>query len=313
MEGVRALVRGLAVGVTLAALAGCARGHAAARAARSAAGLGVSSTSTRRSVEQSLDRIEAELRDRRGQSIVTRLDHADAARSAGQRLPSTETLVFGDRESTARLLRRNQLAALDVPFTVLAWDEEASDQATEIVHSTPEYVASRFEFEGAPELDEVRTAFAELVTAGAGSGSTANVNAQTASPEQGVVTRRAQGSVPEAVARLEAAVSGAEGLSVVESVDLQSDARRAREELRPTTLVLFGAPAIGTRLMRARREVGLDLPQRMVIYENEDGETRVAYNDPRYLARRHGVRGEETAFSRLDRRLESLAEAAAGG
>lgn len=226
------------------------------------------------------------------------------------RLPSTGVIVFGDPAGTTPLLERNQLAGLDVPLTVLAWDEADPDEATELVHATPEYLAARYALRGAPELGRIGATLRSLVEEGAGLGAAPAFGVGSPGPGEGIVSRRAEGDVRETVERLERAIEEQPGLTMVDTIDYRREARRERTRLRPTTLVLFSDPRVGTALMRARREAGMEFPQRILVYEDGGGATHVAYDDPRYLVRRHGIAGEEPVVRQLEGKLEALARAA---
>ncbi|MGD1896552.1 MAG: DUF302 domain-containing protein [Phormidesmis sp.] len=77
------------------------------------------------------------------------------------------------------------------------------------------------------------------------------------------------------------------GLTVFTTVDHAQNAAGADLTLPPTRVVIFGNPKLGTPLMQCAQSIAIDLPQKMLIWENENGEVTVAYNDPRYLGGRH--------------------------
>ena len=76
-------------------------------------------------------------------------------------------------------------------------------------------------------------------------------------------------------------------------------------ELRPTEVLIFGSPRAGTPLMQAAQTVGIDLPLKPLVWQDEDGTTWLAYNDPQWLAQRHGV------DAGLDRTFHAMADALA--
>jgi len=73
-------------------------------------------------------------------------------------------------------------------------------------------------------------------------------------------------------------------------------------ELRPTEVLIFGNSQAGTPLMRAVQTIGIDLPLKALVWQDEGGATWLAYNDPQWLARRHG------ADAGLDRTLRAMAD-----
>ena len=82
--------------------------------------------------------------------------------------------------------------------------------------------------------------------------------------------------------------------------------------LRPTELLIFGNPRAGTPLMQAKQTIGIDLPLKVLAWEDASGSVWVTYNDPAWLAARHGL-GEDTAeaVDGMARALAKFAEAAA--
>lgn len=115
--------------------------------------------------------------------------------------------------------------------------------------------------------------------------------------------------VPTTVARLTTAIEGA-GARVVAAVDHQANAATADLELPPTTVVIFGNPVAGTPLMQADRRVALDLPQKVLVWQEGDV-TRVGYLEPAALAGRYGIDPETTpAVGAMTMALAKVTDAA---
>jgi uncharacterized protein (DUF302 family) len=89
---------------------------------------------------------------------------------------------------------------------------------------------------------------------------------------------------------LDALVSGLDrrGVPVFARIDHAANAKAAGLELRPTTVVIFGSAKAGTPLMQAQQALGLDLPLRMLVYEDQDG-VRIAYREPAAIMQAHGL------------------------
>ncbi|MGZ5231774.1 MAG: DUF302 domain-containing protein [Burkholderiales bacterium] len=81
----------------------------------------------------------------------------------------------------------------------------------------------------------------------------------------------------------------AHGFTIVARVDHAAAAAHVGMELRPTEVLIFGNPRLGTPLMQAAKTLGLDLPLKAMVWQDEEGNTCVAYHDPKWLAQRHGV------------------------
>jgi uncharacterized protein (DUF302 family) len=106
---------------------------------------------------------------------------------------------------------------------------------------------------------------------------------------------------PRETARRAVAVKS-RGISITAHID---HAAAVGMELRPTEVLIFGNPRAGTPLMQAVQTVGIDLPLKVLVWQDEDGMTWLAYNDPQWLAHRHG------AAAGLDRNLHAMADALA--
>jgi uncharacterized protein (DUF302 family) len=88
--------------------------------------------------------------------------------------------------------------------------------------------------------------------------------------------------------RLAAAVTK-RGIAVLARIDHAVAAAQVGMQLRPTAVLIFGNPRAGTPLMQAVQTVGIDLPLKALVWQDGDGKTWLAYNDPKWLAARHGV------------------------
>ena len=114
-------------------------------------------------------------------------------------------------------------------------------------------------------------------------------------------------TVAEVLTRI-ISIAKARGITVFAQIDFSGDAARSGLTLKPTGLVILGNPTAGTPLMVATPTVAIDLPLKLLAFEDADGRTWVAYNDPEYLQRRHGF--PETLIANLAP-IRVLAQAAA--
>src|SRR5215467_8479951 len=92
----------------------------------------------------------------------------------------------------------------------------------------------------------------------------------------------------ETVDRIQGAI-GEEGLTIFSRVDHAAGAAEVGLPLRPTTLLIFGNAKGGTPLMQVDQTVGIDLPLKALVWEDADGKTWLSYNEPRWIAARHGL------------------------
>ena len=114
------------------------------------------------------------------------------------------------------------------------------------------------------------------------------------SETNGIVSVASRRDAAETGARLEAAVTR-RGMTVFAAIDHAGGAAEAGLALRPTRVVVFGSAKAGTRLMQAAQTMGLDLPLKALIWQDEAGRAWLSYDDPRWLARRHGAEAGQGA------------------
>jgi len=109
-----------------------------------------------------------------------------------------------------------------------------------------------------------------------------------ASVNSGLINRPSKHSVNESLERLQRTLQ-AKGVNVFALVDHSGEAEKAGLKMRPTKLVIFGNPKAGTPLMVAAPSIAIDLPLKILIWEDSEGKVWVSYNSPAYLQERHAL------------------------
>lgn len=126
----------------------------------------------------------------------------------------------------------------------------------------------------------------------------------------GMIIHRSPHDALKTLRRLRAAIERA-GLTVFADVDHRQNAVEVGLELRPTRLLIFGDPRGGTPLMQLGQTAAIDLPLKVVVWEDADGVARLGYVDPRWIAERHGLGpAADAAVTAITAALEKLAAAA---
>jgi uncharacterized protein (DUF302 family) len=113
-------------------------------------------------------------------------------------------------------------------------------------------------------------------------------------PDNGLVSVPSRGSAKETLDRLLAALATRK-LIVFARVDHAAGAASVGLPLRPTEVVIFGNPKGGTALMQDRQSAGIDLPLKALVFEDADGKAWLTYNDPAWIAERHGLGASSAA------------------
>jgi uncharacterized protein (DUF302 family) len=130
--------------------------------------------------------------------------------------------------------------------------------------------------------------------------------------DDGLITLESDAGVEESVARVKDTIEENDALGLMAEVDHEANAETVDRDLPPTTILIFGNPDLGTPLMQAGRTLAIDLPQKLLVMERDDGTVTVTYNDPAYLKARHGIDGESDRLDTVSDALASLAAVAAG-
>jgi uncharacterized protein (DUF302 family) len=124
---------------------------------------------------------------------------------------------------------------------------------------------------------------------------------------EGLTAVRSAYGPKETMDRLESLLKE-KGMTIFARVDHAAGAAKVGKRLRPTEVLIFGNPQGGTPFMECSQTVGIDLPLKMLVWEDEAGQTRLGYNDPTFLAGRHGV-PQCAAAANLKQALTGFAQA----
>jgi len=131
----------------------------------------------------------------------------------------------------------------------------------------------------------------------------------TATADSGVISVTSKHDVKTTIDKL-TTVLESKGMTIFARVNHAAGAEKAGMSLPATELLIFGNPKAGTPLMKCARSIGLDLPQKMLAWEADDGKVYLSFNDPVYLKSRHTVSGCDKNFGKISGALNNFAKAA---
>jgi uncharacterized protein (DUF302 family) len=120
-------------------------------------------------------------------------------------------------------------------------------------------------------------------------------SALTGAGNDGIIRVKSAYPITETVARIKRDVA-AKGIMFFGEVDQSKLAAGAGVTLRPSTLLTFGNPPLGTQFITSNPNAGLDWPVRLLVFENEKGEVWTAYTDFTWIAHRHGIKDRDAQF-----------------
>jgi uncharacterized protein (DUF302 family) len=110
----------------------------------------------------------------------------------------------------------------------------------------------------------------------------------TAPANGGIVNKPSKRSVEQTVEAL-TNILKSKGVAVFALIDHSGEAEKVGLKMRPTKLLIFGNPKAGTPLMLASPSTAIDLPLKLLVWEDADGKVWLSYNSPEYLRERHGL------------------------
>lgn len=128
--------------------------------------------------------------------------------------------------------------------------------------------------------------------------------------ENGMVIKQSDHSVDQTVANMKAVLEK-KGINVVAELEHEKNASRVGLEMQEATVLLFGNPKMGTPLMKSSITVGIDLPMKLLVWKDADGKVWMGYNDPAYLASRHGITDQPEVLKKMTGALGKLTDIAA--
>jgi uncharacterized protein (DUF302 family) len=126
---------------------------------------------------------------------------------------------------------------------------------------------------------------------------------------EGLLSLRSRFGPKETMGRLEAEIR-AHGMTVFARIDHAAGAAEAGIKLRPTELIIFGNARGGTPLMQSVQTVGIDLPLKALVWEDASGTTWLSYNEPSWIAQRHGVANAEPVVGKMSAALSAMSRKA---
>jgi uncharacterized protein (DUF302 family) len=125
----------------------------------------------------------------------------------------------------------------------------------------------------------------------------------------GLVKYESHYSVKETADRFER-IAKSKGLTLFARIDHRKNASGVSLQLRPTEVIIFGNPKVGTPLMMCAQDVAIDLPQKVMVSEDANNRVWLTYNNPSYLMTRHKIKGCDEVIKKIAQVLSKLSKAA---
>jgi len=269
---------------------------------------GLQAGATLGSADEAAGLLEGAINGNPALTLVQVVDHQANAANVELELRPTRVTIFGNPNLGTPLMQVNQLAGLDLPQKMLTWTD--AEGQSNIAYNSADYLNGRYGLESEQAIiDTVNTALAGLASTAAGQEITPT-EVTAPSINEGIRIIQSANDFDTTYELLRSAIDTAGPLTIVSEVDHSANAESVNLTLRPTRLIIFGNPNLGTPLMQSGQSIAIDLPQKMLVLQKEDGNSFVAYNDPEYLATRHGITDQAETISTIAGALNGLATTA---
>lgn len=207
---------------------------------------------------------------------VVRIDHSRLAEGAGTYTPPAIVTIFSNPKVNSKLIKTNQLVAMDLPYKVLCYSEPDLAKAS-VAYTSPEFIMKRHGVsesdltDYAKDINSVINTFPKTII------STTDLN--KVSKGFGIITMKSDFDFDTTIEKLKAGINAQGDTEIFGEVNYKNEAVAFNIELDPTTLILFGAPAPGGKAMHECPKLGLDaFCQKILVFEKENT-VYVAYND----------------------------------
>lgn len=247
------------------------------------------------SVDQAIGMASAFL-EARNYEIVLVVNHQTAAASVDLDLRPTQVLFARPpKHVERRLMRRSETLAIDLPVKLLVFED--TDGSIQFRMNPVGYLVDRHDLQ---LYDRKLLTLQNL--------------SRDLTQQNGLITVASAQSIDDTLNDLSNALLGTGVFGIPLTLNYGEGAGRHHRHFdrNGPILVVFGNPAAGTPLMQTSQEAALDLPQKMLIWEDRNGTVNITYNDPFFIAQRHNIQGQDARLGAISNALANFAQVAAG-
>jgi len=232
--------------------------------------------------------------------LIADIDHSKLAAKTAAYMPPARVIIFSNIELEIRLLKENQLLGIDLPFKVLAYEDTEGNPSA--IYNSYDYLTSRYNLQDEPELLAAHHQIYKQALKEIDKSKFKTFSNDSMNPD-GIITIDSIYDFKTTVERIHQAINAQEDTIEFGDIDYQLKAADLGEKIRPTTMILFGAPAPGAEAMRNSITLGLDaFCQKFLVWEDVMGNVHLSYNDLLAIADRQSV-DKAIALRVIDYRL----------
>ena len=257
------------------------------------------------SADESARRLLTIIKNNKSLGLVEHFKHHEMAASKGLALEKTHAIFFGNPKIGTPLIQKDQLIALDLPQKIITLDQGKNSY---IYRLSTSYLADKY----AVSFNDLSTMTGALD--GLSQKIADNQNRGMEDPDieehQGIITLNSNKTFEKAVEAIQQQIKNAQSINFMAELDHQKNAASVDMNLRPTHIIMFGNPQVGIPLMQKNRSVAVELPMKLLIFKDENGDVKVAYNDMQFIFNRYNTNLKENYGAKINEILKKIASSA---
>lgn len=257
--------------------------------------------------EETVSRLEETLKKNNSLNIFAEIDHTKQAEKAGLKLSETSLFIFGNPKQGTLLMQNDQMAGLDLPVEMLVFRE---NEEVEIIYNSINYLKKRYDLNEAKNLPKINKGL-KTIAAKASGCKVKKSGELKLDRHQGIISEISEFDFNTTYNRLIKAIEENPNLNIFAEIDHFKNAEEVGLGLRPTRLIIFGDPKIGTPIMQENSRIALEFPVKFLVWRDEAGIVKISYNDPASLANRFKLTENIPQLETMKTALENLSKNAA--
>lgn len=229
------------------------------------------------SIEQRVTNLSDEINNKLDETFVVNLDHHKMAKEEGVYTPPSIATIFSDPLVNTPLIKENPLIGIDLPFKILCFSE-ADTTNVSMAFTSADFISKRHGIE-LSMLESFDKKLSNIVSS-IDASLISKTNTDSISLGYGIIKIQSDYDFNNTIENLKTIVNAQNDTRWFGEIDFQKDASALNQEVNLSTLLLFGGPAPGGKAMMTTPKIGLDaFCQKLLVYENDEGEIWVAFND----------------------------------
>jgi len=234
----------------------------------------------------------------RGFTVVAEIDHSAAASSVGLTLRPTRVIIFGNPQGGTQLMLDDQRIGIDLPLKMLIYENDEGN--FNVAYYDGSTLTDRYDVEVETVEDNINTALNAI-----SAGEKIKDPIIVTDSFDDLIVQQTTMSVTETIDSLQVFLMD-NGFNIPALVKHDVAAAGVGLDLRPTQVIIFGKPEVGTLLMQSNNQIGIDLPLKILAWEDEDGNTNVGYYNASFLADRHDINDRNDTVEGINAALTNI-------